>query len=120
MITFKPLKKSYIREKYKSFYHRHGYFYALVVEGKEVGFLGLKKLSTDNVEMSFYIFEPFRGRILSKEKLREIVAFVEGKGWKRLIMGTNLRSLQRLCLSFGFQCVFSEADKVWFIKEKET
>ena len=117
MFKIIPISSEIVKSSAPSFYHKDGIFYALSLNTKNVGLLGIKKLTKENAELELLIFKESRHQVLSKEKLSQLLAFPFNQGFKRVIIGTELKSLERLCRSFEMDFIFKHKKKSWFVKE---
>ena len=128
MFEITPISSEIVKSSAPTFYHKDATFYALQIKGKgggltghsftNVGLLGIKKLTQENAELELLIFTPYRHRVLTKSRCAKMLEIVFEQGFKRVIIGTERKSLERLCQSFEMDFMFRHEGKSWFMKEE--
>ena len=148
MFKIIPISSEIVKNSAPSFYHKDGTFYALhLKKGKEnngigsslrghiplrngrtgntlklnqnkVGLLGIKKLTQENAELELLIFTPYRHKVLTKRRCAQMLLFPFTQGFKWVIIGTELKSMQRLCRRFEMDFMCQNDGKSWFVKER--
>ncbi len=126
LLLFIPLPPEEVRRQWPEFYHSHAQFYGLELDAGmgefeqtyRVGLFGLKDLTQGTKEMELLIFKGHRHRVLTKERLQQLLDFTSSQGAKKVIINTQLNSLQRVCRRFGFKELYTDPQgKMWMIKE---
>ncbi len=107
-----------VKKRSPTFYHKDGCFYALEIAKNTVGLLGIKQLTQENAELELLIFTPYRHRVLTRGRLRYLLDMPFAQGFKRVIIGTELKSMQRLCKRFEMDFMCQNDGKSWFVKER--
>ena len=126
LFLFIPLSSEDVRLHWPEFYHIDAQFYGLELDAGmgefeqtyRVGLFGLKDLTQGTKEMELLIFKGHRHRVLTKERLQQLLDFTSSQGAKKVIINTQLNSLQRVCRRFGFKELYTDPQgKMWMIKE---
>ena len=124
-LYFKPLPPDAVRLNWPEFYHIQAQFYGLELDAGvgtfqklyRVGLFGLKDLTQGTKEMELLIFKGHRHRVLTKERLQQLLDFTSSQGAKKVIINTQLNSLQRVCRRFGFKELYTDPQgKMWMMK----
>lgn len=115
-MEFLPIDPRIVKHTSPNYYHPEADFYALTQGGENVGLFGIKRLTKDVCELEILVFTEFRHKVLTKAKCQQLLDFVQ-KRYRNVIIGTKLKSLQKLCKAFKFREFCQTGDKVWFIKE---
>jgi hypothetical protein len=126
LLLFIPLLPEDVRLHWPEFYHIEGQFYGLELDAGmgtfektyRVGLFGLKDLTQGTKEMELLIFKGHRHRVLTKERLQQLLDFTSSQGTKKAILNTQLKSLRRVCRRFGFKELYTDPQgRMWMIKE---
>lgn len=92
----------------------------MIVEDKEEkALLGIKRPTGENVEVSLLVFDEYQSTFMTRAKIDEILLFVTSHPCKRVIVGTEHRSLKEILRRLGFYYLVRHGLKEWFITEKE-
>ena len=118
MFEITPISSEIVKSSAPTFYHKDATFYALHLNQHTVGLLGIKKLTQENAELELLIFTPYRHRVLTKSRCAKMLEIPFKQGFKRVIIGTELKSLERLCRRFEMDFMFKHDGKSWFMKEE--
>ena len=116
-MKFEAIDPQLIKEIAPSFYHKSTAFYAIKHQNKDAGLLSIKALSNKTAELGLLIFPPYRGKLLTPHKCKQILRFTELKGFVYIIIGTYLESMKKLCQAFHFSYLFTQQNKHWLKKE---
>ena len=119
-MQFKPISPLLVKESAPGFYHKDAEFYMIKHHDKDAGLLSIKALSNKTAELGLLIFPPCRGKLLTRRRCQKILDFTAFKGFKHVIIGTYLSSMQKLCVAFGFKYLFTQHNKHWLKKELRT
>lgn len=118
MFQLIPIRSEIVKQSAPSFYHKDGMFYVLNLDHHKVGLLGIKKLTQENAELELLIFTPYRHKVLTKRRCAQMLLLPLAQGYKRVIIGTELKSMQRLCKRFEMDFMCENDGKSWFVKER--
>lgn len=94
-------------------------FYNVIEDQTPKGLLGLKHLTEENAEISFRSFDEEKSDCMTRRRIDEILEFSMACAGKRVIVGTEHRSLQKILHRLGFAHIVTHGMKEWFVKEKE-
>jgi hypothetical protein len=84
-----------VYQAFPQFYDKQGRFFEINHKGQDIGFVGVRLLSSEECELEIYIFPQYRNS-LSKGLLFAVLDFPQQLGFKQSVMTTIRPGLRKL------------------------
>jgi hypothetical protein len=95
MTAFTEIDGKEVHQTFPQFYDRRGRFFEIDQKGQDIGFVGLRPLSSEECELEIYIFPQYRNA-LTKGLVFAVLDFPKQLGFKQSVMTTTRPGLLKL------------------------
>jgi hypothetical protein len=94
-ILFNEIDGKDVYQAFLQFYDKQGRFFEINYKGQDIGFLGVRPLSSEECELEVYIFPQYRNTI-TKGLVFAVLDFPQQLGFKQSVMTTIRPGLCKL------------------------